>query len=63
MNKAQNCQRWFTRLRQIGAWGDCGFVVIERGVTHTHTWHRRKRHMEEDQKVLSGFIINNVTLR
>lgn len=37
MNKAQNCQRWFTRLREIGAWGECGFVVTESGDTHTHT--------------------------
>lgn len=37
MNKAQKCQMWFTRLRQNGAWGDCGFLVIGKGVTHTHT--------------------------
>lgn len=57
MNKAQKCQRWFTRLRQKGAWGDCGFVVIGRGVTHTHEFgserHGDKRHPAEDQSLVA----------
>lgn len=56
MNKAQKCQRWFTRLRQKGARGHCGFAVIGRGVTHIlgSERHRDKQRMAEDQSVVAS---------